>query len=170
MMNETDALNWDSEIDSDGGEYTVAPAGDYDFEVVDLEQTRYTPPADGSGKIPACPQAIVKIRVRTVDGEEVDIRHNLFLCSKTVGMIGEFFIGIGQKKRKQKFVPDWSRVVGTRGRCKVGVRKWTGKDGEQKQGNEVKKFYDPPAGQSTSQATPTQPHVPPALPNDDVPF
>ncbi len=38
---------------------------------------------------------------------------------------------------------NWSRVVGSRGRCKVGVREWvSNRDGEKKQGNEIKKFYE----------------------------
>ena len=39
---------------------------------------------------------------------------------------------------------NWSKVVGSKGRCKVGVREWVSdRDGEKKQSNEIKRFYEP---------------------------
>jgi hypothetical protein len=40
---------------------------------------------------------------------------------------------------------NWSRVVGSKGRCKIGTRKWTNDEGKEMVFNEVKKFYEPEA-------------------------
>lgn len=50
---------------------------------------------------------------------------------------------------------NWSQVTGATGRCKVAIRNWTGRDGETKQSNEIKKFYDKDSG-SAPQIQPAQ--------------
>lgn len=172
MNTEDRELGWDDAITEDSNAFVVAPAGDYDFEVVDLERTRHTPKS--GGKLPPCNKAIVKIRVRTADGTAVDIKHNLFLHSRCESMIGEFLVSIGQKQRDQNVRPDWNRVCGTRGRCKVGVHKWRSDRGEEMQKNEIKRFYDPPTAAAPFQSPPPQSPppspVPPSSPVDDTPF
>ena len=48
------------------------------------------------------------------------------------------------KKAAKKLQMNWNTVIGARGRCKVGVRNWTGKDGQEYQSNQIEKFLDPP--------------------------
>jgi hypothetical protein len=137
-------LGWDDEISNDDqSSFVLLPPGDYDFEVVDLKRGRHEP--KGNGKLPPCPKATVTIRCATADGES-DLEHNLFLHSRCEGMLCEFFRAIGQRRHGEPLRPDWSRVVGSRGRCKVAVREYTGRDGEKRQTNDIKRFYDPPAG------------------------
>ena len=38
---------------------------------------------------------------------------------------------------------NWNAVPGAHGRCKITVRSWKGKNGEDMQSNDIKKFYDP---------------------------
>ena len=38
---------------------------------------------------------------------------------------------------------NWSAVPGSGGVCHVGVRKWTGNDGKERESNEITEFYDP---------------------------
>ena len=143
-------LGWDSEISNDGPEYVILPNGDYDFEVTSLERGRY----NGSDKLPACNMVIVNIKIEGAMGISL-IKHRLYLHSKTEGLLCAFFSSIGLRKKGEKLVMNWNKVIGSKGHAKVGVRKWTSnKDGQEYESNEVTKFYEPetppktPAAQS----------------------
>lgn len=129
-------LGWDDEIEKDGGDFILLPDGDYDFIVESFERGRHP----GSEKLPPCNKAMLKIRIDSEEGAAV-ISHNLFLHTKTEGMISAFFSSIGQKKKGEKVKMNWNAVIGATGRCKVVVRKWTGDDKEERQSNNIKKFY-----------------------------
>lgn len=129
-------LGWDDEIEKDGSDFILLPEGDYDFTVESFERGRH----NGSEKLPPCNKAILKLRINTPEGTAL-INHNLFLHTRTEGMISAFFTSIGQKKKGEKVKMNWNAVIGAKGRCKVGIRKWKGNDGEEHQGNEIKRFY-----------------------------
>lgn len=129
-------LGWDDEIKKDGSDFILLPEGDYDFTVESFERGRH----NGSEKLPPCNKAILKLRIETPEGTAL-INHNLFLHTRTEGMISAFFTSIGQKKKGEKVKMNWNAVIGAKGRCKVGIHEWTGNDGEKRQGNDVKKFY-----------------------------
>ena len=129
-------LGWDDEIEKDGSDFVLLPEGDYDFVVESFERGRH----NGSEKLPACNKAMLKLRIDTPDGTAL-INHNLFLHTKTEGMISAFFTSIGQKKKGEKIKMNWNAVIGAKGRCKVGIHEWTGTDGEKRQSNEIKRFY-----------------------------
>ncbi len=129
-------LGWDDEIEKDGSDFILLPEGDYDFAVESFERGRH----NGSEKLPACNKAMLKLRIDTPDGTAL-INHNLFLHTKTEGMISAFFTSIGQKKKGEKIKMNWNAVIGAKGRCKVGIHEWTGTDGEKRQSNEIKRFY-----------------------------
>lgn len=129
-------LGWDDEIEKDSSDFVLLPEGDYDFVVESFERGRH----NGSEKLPACNKAMLKLRIDTPDGTAL-INHNLFLHTKTEGMISAFFTSIGQKKKGEKIKMNWNAVIGAKGRCKVGIYEWTGTDGEKRQGNDIKKFY-----------------------------
>lgn len=130
-------LGWDDQIENDGSEFVVLPEGDYNFEVVSFERGRH----NGSDKLPPCNKATVNIKVKGAEGETT-IKHNLFLHSKTEGMLCAFFTAIGQRKHGEKVTMNWNAVPGSVGRCKVGIKKYEGKEY-----NEIKKFYEPTDGQ-----------------------
>lgn len=130
-------LGWDDPIENDGPEFTILPAGDYDFEVTGLERARH----GGSEKLPPCNKAIVSIEINGAEGTSI-IKHNLFLHTNTEGLISAFFRAIGQRKKGERIKPNWNGVVGTKGRAKVGIKKWT-YEGREYEGNEIKKFYYP---------------------------
>jgi len=131
-------LGWDDEIEKDSGEFILLPEGDYDFTVTAFERARH----DGSEKLPPCNKAVISLEIESPEGAAT-IKHNLFLHTKTEGMISAFFIGIGQKKHGEKIKPNWGAVVGSKGRAKIGIHKWTNDSGEEKSYNQVKKFYEP---------------------------
>jgi hypothetical protein len=133
-------LGWDDSIENDGPEFVLLPAGDYDFEVVGFERGRFTP--SETSKIPACNMAILKIKLEGAEGIAI-VQHKLFLHTSTEGLLCSFFTSIGQRKHGEKLKMDWNKVVGSKGRCKVAVRPWTGKDGTEYASNDIKSFYEP---------------------------
>lgn len=128
-------FGWEDEIENDGAEFILLPEGDYPFEVVDFERGRHA----GSEKLPPCNKAIIHIRV---DGQ-IALKHNLFLHSKTEGILCSFFTAIGQRKKGEKLKMNWNLVVGSKGKLKLGIREYVGDDGQKRQYNEIKKFYEP---------------------------
>ena len=134
-------IGWDGPIENDGPEFITLPEGDYDFVVVEFERARHP----GSDKLPPCNKAVVHVKIEASEGTTI-IKHNLFLHSITEGMLCAFFVGIGQRKKGQKVTMNWNAVVGARGRCKVGIRKFTNDEGRTLEFNEIKKFYEPKEG------------------------
>lgn len=133
-------IGWNDSIEKDNDFHIVAE-GDYDFEVIGFERGRH----NGSDKLPPCNKAIISLRLSSPEDETI-LTHNLFLHTKTEGMLCAFFTAIGQRKKGERIVMDWNRVIGARGRCKVGVRSWTGQDGLARVSNEIKRFYEPTEG------------------------
>lgn len=127
-------LGWDDEISEDLEPFQPLPDGDYEFEVVGFQRGRF----NGSEKMPACPQAILKLRV--YDGEmlETTITHRLNLRKRSERFISAFFVSIGLKKPGERCRMQWNRVVGTKGRCRIGSRVYNGTTY-----NEVREFYPP---------------------------
>lgn len=136
-------FGWDDQIEKDS-EFTLLPDGDYDFEITALERGRYA----GGDKLPPCNKATVSLRIEGPEGETT-IKHNLFLHSITEGMLCAFFSAIGQRQKGEKITMNWNTVTGSRGRCKVGVRKWTGDDGVERSSNDIRKFYEKTAAAYT---------------------
>lgn len=136
QLSEDMALGWDSEISKESS-FEPFPPGDYKFKVIEFERSRH----EGSEKLPPCPKAIVHLEIEDSKHETRTIKHNLFLHTKTEGMLSNFFIGIGQKKKGEAFRPNWQSVVGSTGRCKIGINRYTS-NGVEYVNNDVKKFYE----------------------------
>ncbi|MPW25972.1 DUF669 domain-containing protein [Alkalibaculum sp. M08DMB] len=139
-------IGWEDEIEKDSPDFITLPEGDYDFVITDFERARHA----GSEKLPPCNKAVVHIKIETPEGIST-IKHNLFLHTITEGMLSAFFTGIGQKKKGERVTMNWNLVVGSTGRCKLGIRKWKTDDGEERSSNEIKRFYEP-----TETSTPQQ--------------
>lgn len=122
--------SWDDEIVADD-EFTILPEGDYYFRVEVVEKARHA----GSEKLPPCNKAIVSIRVFGDQGEAV-LKHNLFLHSKTEGMLSQFFSAIGMKKKGEPLKMDFNKAIGKEGKVKIGTREYNGKTY-----NDIKRFY-----------------------------
>lgn len=132
------ALGWDDEIKKEN-DFVLLQEGDYDFTVEGFERARF----NGSEKMPACNQAILKIKVNGPEGSSI-INHNLFLHSKTEWALSAFFRAIGQKKKDEPLKMNWNTVVGSKGRCTVGIKIYN-----ENKYNEIKKFL--PKDESTNQ-------------------
>jgi len=154
-MTDEREFGWDDEIQNDdAGGRELVPDGVYPFEIVDLKRERYEPKQ--KGKLPPCNKAVLTVRVHHAPGEHVDLNHNLFLHSRCEGRLCAFFKAIGQRKHGEPLKPDWNRVIGTRGTCRVAVRDYVGRDGEKRQSNDIKAFLDP------AKVPPVPPVAPPA--------
>ncbi|TKC15920.1 hypothetical protein [Robertmurraya kyonggiensis] len=130
-------LGWDDEIEKDGSDFILLPEGDYFFTVTKFERARF----QGSAKMPACNQAKLELAVHTQEHGDVVIFHNLFLHTKTEGLLSAFFSAIGQKKKGEKLRMNWNAVIGSKGKLKLEINKFTGNDGTERTNNQVKKFY-----------------------------
>lgn len=131
-------LGWEDEIRNDGGPGQILPEGDYDFVVKKFERARH----GGSEKIPACNKAVLTLAVSSA-GANGEVPVSLFLYSKFEWKLCQFFTAIGQRRHGEAIRMNWGAVPGAAGRCRVGVRRWTDRDGKERESNEVAEFYPP---------------------------
>ena len=130
-------MDWDDVIESDGQEYVLLEEGDYNFTVTNFERNHFT----GSAKIPPCNKATITLTVST-DRGTATVKFDLILYRTLEWRISSFFRSIGQKKQGERLVLDWNKVVGCRGRAHFKPRKYTDRDGNERQTNDVDRFYD----------------------------
>lgn len=133
--NDERELDWNDTIEKDSSDFITLPEGDYDFTVDSFDRARH----NGTEKLPPCNKAVLKIRIDDPAGTVI-VTHNLFLHTRTEGMLSAFFSSIGQKKKGERLRMNWALVPGARGRLRLGIRKYQ-KDGEDRTINEIKKFY-----------------------------
>lgn len=131
-MEQNKALNWDDEIQQEST-FTLLPEGDYDFKVINFERAWY----DGSEKIPPCNKAIITIRIEG-DAGTAELKENLFLTTKTEGLLSSFFSSIGQKKKGEPLRMNWNKVIGSSGRVKISTRSYNDNTY-----NQVKRWLSP---------------------------
>ena len=147
-QNDAHEIGWGDQIVAEGGEFLLLDEGDYDFTVTAFERGRFP----GSAKIPACNKAVLTLTVQTPNGE-ANTKYDLILWSSLEWKISEFFRAIGQKKSGEAFVPRWNEVVGSKGRAHFKPRKYL-KNGEERQVNDISKFYDAPQTQQNYATAP----------------
>lgn len=132
-------LDWDEGFTLDASSsFELVPEGEYSFTVTKLERQRH----NGSDKLPPCPKAVLTLQL-SGNGVTGTMTHNLFLHTKTKGLLSAFFISIGVGKDGEHVQPDWSKVLGATGRAQISVRKYTKRDGTEGESNDVKKFLPP---------------------------
>lgn len=133
-------MGWDDAIENDAPEFATVPPGDYPFTVTAFERARHP----GSEKLPPCNKAVLAIRLNIPPEMGVcTIKHNLFLSKRTEGRLCEFFTAIGQRRHGERINMNWGQVVSSTGTCKVTMRKYTDKNGVERETNDIAKFYDP---------------------------
>ena len=121
---ENTALGWDDAIEGQEREFEPVEPGDYSFRVVSMERGFY----NGGKNMCACP--VAKVEVELTDAPRAaHVFENLYLNRKTMWKIVTFFtaIGLHDKGDDQPFKPDWTRVAGRTGRCRVKNREYNGK-------------------------------------------
>ena len=137
MNNDSMLLDWNDTIEDDGQELIVLEPDDYNFTVMSFERKRFP----GGAKIPPCNKAELVLQVKTDKG--IALTHLDLLLYKTMEWkLTAFFRCIGKKKQGEKLVMDWSRVVGSMGRAHFRPRSYTDRSGNERQANELDRFYD----------------------------
>ena len=136
MNEEFREYGWEDEISDEGKEFVLLPEGDYDFTVSKVDRARH----NGSEKVPPCNMAKVTI---TIWGEKdsIDITENLLLCNRFEWKLSQFFLALGLKKHGEPLRMNWGAVPGKRGKCRVYIDNFKGKNGEDRQSNKIKRFY-----------------------------
>ena len=132
-------IDWDEEVEK-GSEYTLLPAGDYDFTVESFERSRY----EGSDKVPPCNRALLKIRIDAQEGTTV-MNESLLLYDKMQWKLAEFFLSIGAEEKEGRVKMNWQMVPQSTGRATIEVRQ--DKNDPNKKYNHVKKFLPKPKKQ-----------------------
>lgn len=106
-------MDWNSPIRKDSG---TVKDGEYSYVIVDTEQkvTRNT----------LKPMLEVRVKINLGGGHDMELRDWIVLSEETEWKVGQFLVSIGQKKRGEECIPDWSQraIVGKRGRLKVKNR------------------------------------------------
>ena len=130
-------MDWGDTLENDGQEFILLEEGDYNFTVTGFERGRFP----GSSKIPACNKAALTLSVETPEGNAT-VKFDLILYRSLEWRISAFFRCIGQKKHGERLVMDWNKVMGSKGRARFKQRTYTNRDGEERQANDVDRFYD----------------------------
>ncbi|MBL1228738.1 hypothetical protein IW492_05765 [Enterococcus sp. BWB1-3] len=148
MNNENEFLDWNGGFIAEENSFTLLPAGEYQFTVVNMEKKFY----DGkSDKIPnGAPYTELSLEVNAVEGKTV-IKERLYMMKKFQWKLTEFFSSIGQNPViGQSFNPNWNTVIGSNGQVKLEVNTYTSQ-GEERKNNRVKEFV-----KSTATVAPQQ--------------
>ena len=166
-------MDWNDSIENDGKEFVLLPEGDYVYKVTGFERARHP----GSAKLPPCNKAALTLQVVTDEGIAT-IFTDLYLYRTMEWKMSSFFRSIGQKKHGEKFTPDWSKVIGKRGRAHFKTEEYV-KDGETRSKNVVDKFLDyeegliPPETEAEKAASPVDENGFMKIPEgaaDELPF
>lgn len=136
-VNNNMEMDWDDDLVNDGQEFIILEEGDYTFEVTDFERGRFP----GSAKISPSNKATLTLLV-TTDKGLATCKTDLILNRVVEFKLAQFFRCIGQKKHGERLKMDWSKVVGSKGRAHFKPRTWVGNDGQERQANDVERFYD----------------------------
>ena len=132
------AYDWDSTIQNDGSDFRLLPEGIYPFTVKKMERGYY----NGGNTIPPCPRADLTLHVG-VGADTADVTEGILLDDSLEWKLCQFFLAIGDRKHGEALKMNWDAVEGKGGWCEIGHRTWTGRDGEERESNQVVRFIDP---------------------------
>lgn len=138
------ALDWDvCEADPDDGQHggwTLLPEGFYPFRVERMERERY----QGSQKMPQCPMAKLTLSVTGADGRDATVQQRLYITRNRLWKVSRFMESVGRGRNGAgKVIVDWGGIEGSTGWVKLKVRSYTGRDGQERQTNDVEWFVKP---------------------------
>lgn len=138
------ALDWDvCEADPDDGHHggwTLLPEGFYPFRVERMERERY----QGSQKMPQCPMAKLTLSVTGADGRDTTVQQRLYITRNRLWKVSRFMESVGRGRNADgKVIIDWGGIEGMGGFVKLKVRSYTGRDGQERQTNDVEWFVKP---------------------------
>lgn len=138
---ENEIIGWDGSFMAEESNFTLLPAGDYQFTVTGFERKIY----DGnSSKIQnGTPFAEITMEFTGPEGTTI-VNDRLYMTKKWQWKLTQFFTGIGQAPvLGQPFAPNWGAVIGSQGIAKLKVNKFTKRDGSPGENNQVDEYLKP---------------------------
>ena len=138
-INDDAIIDWDGEISNEGQEFAVLPDGDtVELEVTEVER--------GHNAKDGAPQVKVTFRAVSVAGHgATTIRDYIKMTRKSEWKLCELFGALGLRQHGETLRLRWD-LVGLTARATVLIDKYTGKDGDEKVSNKIKKYLEPAAG------------------------
>ena len=130
MNNENNEfLQWGEGFTAQENEFVLLDEGVYNFTVA---------------KIPnGCPYAELTIQVESQKGT-ANIRERLYLMKSMLWKLTQFFAGIGQPVvTGQPFVPNWSTVIGSKGKAEITQHHYTNQNGDDRTNNQISRYLKP---------------------------
>lgn len=129
-------LDWEGEIQAEGGEFPVLDPGIYPFTVTKFARGRFTP--GPNSKLPACNQALVTLRVGDLELEEKFPLH-----AKMEWKISGLYAALGMKGQGERVRMNWPAIQGRSGYLELEIHTWTGNDGRERRSNRIARFLAP---------------------------
>lgn len=129
-------FGWEDEILEEGGSYEPLTEGNYDYTVKKVERAR----SKGEGKLPPCNMAKVTFSVWGEDGEH-EITENFVLHSQLEWKLSQLFLSVGMKRHGEPLRMNWTGIVGKTGKCRVVVRTFKKKNGDEGRTNGIEYYY-----------------------------
>lgn len=134
MNEEIEVYDLDGEIEDTG--YYLADEGVHTFTVVGIEKKKYEPKPGSKSKLPSCWQVVVTCSLDDTP-ESVVVSSNLYLTSKTKGLLVRFFESIGVLQKGEKLKMQWN-IIGKSGYLELDHREYNGNEY-----NNIKAFLTP---------------------------
>lgn len=154
MADDIRAMEWDDDATTATSEFTVLEPGTYTFRVEEFQRSEY----DGSDKIPACHEADVTISCANADGAQARLTVRFFIVTSMQWKMTQFLKACGtlppDSPDGTSFKPGqlFKASVGRTGRCVVSKRRFTGRDGNEREANDVREFVVPKVGNPSEPA------------------
>ena len=140
MSNEVDdsVIEWDGVVENDGEQFAVLPDGDEVLlTVMEVEK--------GHSKDGTAPQVKITFAAESLKGYgRTTIRDYIRMTRKSEWKLCELFTALGLRKHGDKLALRWD-LEGMTARATVLVDTYTGKDGDERKSNKVKKYLEPAA-------------------------
>lgn len=132
---EIELYDLDGEIEDSG--YYLADPGIHRFRITGVDKKKYEPRPGSKSKIPAgCWQVTVTCSLLDTP-EPVVVSSNLYLTSKTKGLLVRFFESIGVLQKGEKLKMQWN-IIGKSGYLELDHREYNGNEY-----NNIKAFLTP---------------------------
>jgi len=129
-------LDYDGVIENDGEGFATLPDNDeVTFTVTEVEK--------GRSKDGTKPQVRLKMMCESVAGHgRTTIIDYITLTKKSEWKLCEFFLALGMRRRGERLRMNWD-IIGYTGRATVSLEKFTGRDGDERFNNKIKRYLEP---------------------------
>jgi len=131
-------IGWDDEVSEDGNAFALLPDGDeVELTVTDVER--------GHNKDGSAPQVKVTFAAESLKGYgRTGIVDYIKMTRKSEWKLCELFTALGLRKHGERLKLRWD-LQGMKARATVSVDQYTGRDGDLRKSNKIKRYLEPAA-------------------------